>query len=32
MQSMIDFFMNDRSGDGNMMLNELGIDEQRRLN
>ena len=31
MESMIDFFMNDRSGDRNVMLNELGIDEQRRL-
>ena len=32
MQSMIDFSMNDRSGDGNMMLNDPGINEQRRLN
>ena len=31
MQSMIELFMNDRSGDGNVMHNELGIDEQRRL-
>ena len=27
----IDFFMNDRSGDGEVMLNELGIDEKKRL-
>ena len=31
MQSMIELFMNDRSGDGNVMHNELGIDEQQRL-
>ena len=31
MKGFIDFFMNDRSGDGNIMLDELEIEEDKRL-
>ena len=31
MFSMIDFFMNDRSSDGNTMLDDLGVEEMKRL-
>ena len=31
MEDMIDFFMTDRAGDADTMLNELGIEEERRL-
>ena len=31
MFEMIDFFMNDRAGDGDTMLSDLGVKEERRL-
>ena len=31
MLGLIDFFMNDRAGDSDAMLNELGIDQKYRL-
>ena len=31
MKGMVDYFMNDRSGDGEIMLDELGVDRNKRL-
>ena len=31
MKDMVDYFMNDRSGDGDIMLDEIGVDKDKRL-